>query len=123
MGKILGKQKKSLKIMYFKNQYKSCFHSAKILPAEKLRNLKWAKKIWKSNNKAKPSFDWFEREAKPNPRENGKYLVPLKRTLHGKNTIFCLGFKIWNKIPIEIRKAKTLNSFCKKYKEHLLLSK
>ena len=120
LNTIAGKQKKSLKIMYFKNPAKaSNFQTAEILKVKKIRDLNWGKRIWKASTSAKP-YEWMGQQLNLNPRENGKYLVPFKTTLQGRNSIFCAGIKIWNKIPISIKEAKTISHFCRLYKEHLL---
>ena len=52
-------------------------------------------------------------------RQNSMGLYqPYRRTDTGKNTLSFMGPKIWNKLPMQIRQCKVLNTFKHKVKDY-----
>ena len=53
-------------------------------------------------------------------RSNSKYTPPSYRATVCQQSIKFLGLKIWNKLPTIIKESKSLRSFARKAKAHLI---
>ena len=103
------------------------FKNSEILPVTQLRDVSMAKTIWKTQNDD-TFLDTISSVKKliamhgiiPNDRNTLKLVAPSKRTLQARNSIFYTGIREWNKIPSDIKSSKTIGTFKRKYRLHLL---
>ena len=119
IDKIIRKQKKSIRIMCFKNSRESTellFPSKNILPFHKNLQLQAGKLLWKAANSylcpsLNPLFHMRNDES--------TFHVPHRRLDVSQNSVTYAGVKTWNAIPPEIRSSTSLNCFKGKFKGYL----
>ena len=116
---IIRKQKKSIRIMCFKNSRESAeplFASKNILSFHKNLQLHAGKFFWKAaNSYLCPSLNHLFHMRD----DQSTFHVPHRRLDVSQNSITYAGVKTWNAIPPEIRSSTSLNCFKGKYKEFL----
>ena len=119
IDKIIRKQKKSIRIMCFKNSRESTellFPSKNILPFHKNLQLQAGKLLWKAANSylcpsLNPLFHMRNDES--------TFHVPHRRLDVSQNSVTYAGVKTWNAIPPEIRSSTSPNCFKGKFKGYL----
>ena len=129
INNIISKQKKAIKIMKFVKKREHIDHpfkNNKMLPLPQLRALSMAKLFWKCLN----DEDFIENVPNiqemitfhgiaPNDRDPHKFVAPAKRTRQARQSIFYLGIREWNKIPLDIKSSTSLGSFKNKLKSFI----
>ena len=125
LDKIILAQKKGIKIMNFiktRDHIELPFKNNKVLPVDRLRALSMCKFIWKIYQGITPFASSLldQNQVVVNERDNTKYLVPYKNTLHARTSIFYSGILNWNKIPTDIKNSASLPNFTSKCKEFFL---
>ncbi|KAL7022514.1 hypothetical protein ACKWTF_012275 [Chironomus riparius] len=99
-------------------------YSEKILPVSLQCQLSSAILTFKMiNNSAKLNFpiEYARQRHSHATRNANNILLPITATQLGASNFFVRGFKIFNDIPIEIKKYVSLSIFKSKYREHLYI--
>ena len=128
MERLFKLQKKAIRIITHSDYYAHCnplFYEHGILNVYDMANLYIAVFMFLCFNGHLPTFltTCFKLNSDVhscNTRNALNYHLPKIRTTSMKNSLFFKGPVIWNSIPLEIRKSKTLNLFKIKYKVFLL---
>ena len=92
------------------------FKCSNILSLDKSLKLSSSKFLWKADNQLLPPTV----NSIFNSRNNQSFHVPYRRIDLTQHCISYQGTQVWNRIPLEIRSAKTINSFKTNYKKYLL---
>ena len=64
-------------------------------------------------------YNFFENQYSTRQKQS-TLLLPRVRTEHGKSSISFMGSQIWNNLPEDVKRRKTLNSFRRTYKNILI---
>ena len=121
--KIYIAQKTALRAMTFNSRLtpsSPLFHSLGILDVFKLYRHSVAIFIYRLINEQLPHsvndyYNFFDNQYSTRQKQS-TLLVPRVRTEHGKTSISFMGSRIWNNLPEEMKRLKTVNSFRKKLK-------
>ena len=87
--------------------------------------MKQAKFMWKLENQQLPNSitsNFKHNNSHTATRANSsKFLLPSPRLEYAKQHITYAGIKLWNsEVPIHIKQAKSIKTFTKKFRNHLL---
>ena len=121
LDNIIPLQKKALRIMCFKKpreESQPLFTSKNILNFQQNVKLQAGKMLWKASNSflcpsLLPLFD-------KRPDDSNTFHTVHRRLDVSQNCITYAGVRTWNSIPAEIRASSSLDSFKRKYKQHLI---
>ena len=116
---IVRQQKKSVRIINFKNKHHETtplFKQTKILPVDCNRKFNSGKFLWKINNSLCPSLNSLFTKR----QHDDSFHVPHRRLDVSQNSITYDSVKTWNAIPSQIKSCSSINLFKTKYKEYLL---
>lgn len=119
-------QRKALRIVFCKDRMcsRTELYSEKILPVSLQCKLSSAILTFKMiNNSAKINFsiEYANQRHSHATRNANNILIPSTATQLGASNFFVRAFKIFNEIPIEIKKFVSLSIFKSKYREHLYI--
>ena len=125
VNNVMSRQKKAIKIMKFvkkREHIELPFRMNKILPVHELRAMNTAKAIWKLLNGETLFLNNMIKlhGLKHNDRDHLKLLVPAKNSRQARLSIFYAGARGWNKIPLHIRKSKSLGILKRTYRNYLI---
>ena len=116
---IERQQRKAVRIMNFLDKRADpypYFKCSNILSLDQSLKLSSSKLLWKADNQFLPPTV----NSIFNSRNNKSFHVPYRRIDLTQHCISYHGTQVWNRIPLEIRSAKTINSFKINYKKYLL---
>ena len=125
VNNVMMRQKKAIKVMKFvkkREHIELPFKNNKILPVHELRAMNTAKAIWKLLNGETLFLNNMIKlhGLKHNDRDHLKLLVPAKNSRQARLSIFYAGARGWNKIPLHIRKSKSLGILKHTYRNYLI---
>ena len=117
------KVKAAVRLISFKGKYehtKPLFLKHSILPFFEQIKHKQGNFLWKiCNGYIRPPVNKMFTKNQRNPL---RFNLPNPNSTRDKYKIVYSSVKYWNTIPLNIRKASTLNTFNEKHKRHLLSS-
>ncbi len=128
LNKLVKSQKRAIRIIKhlgYRDHTEEHFKNLKILRLDDLYKLNMSLIMYKYNDRLLPKslqtmFKQNQDFHSYNTRHRSNFSAPKHKSTTYHRSIMQMGPEIWNKIPDEIKKANSINTFRNKYKKYLL---